>query len=348
MPNEELHSDWLPTAFEPGLVSVIIPTYNRSRYLQEALESLHNQTYRPLEVIVVDDGSTDDSIMSIRTFADRSIETKNFTLRILLQQRQGAQVARNRGVQESQGEYIQFLDSDDLLAPPKISRGVELLASDAMIAYCRTQGVDNTLHPLPGAQFGYQRTPGIDDTVDYVWHTSGPLYKRSALSLLGGWLESISGSQDWEYGARAKLLGIKTVFDDSIGSFVRIHAGERISLEKFGYAYNASAEIAYDHIVCLAKERGALNPALGARFVRLYLSRATEFHEAGFADERDRCLDKALALPTDERALRALTRVCRVLRSRVFLNMVSFVVRSRRELKSRRAHLLAGVRSKSI
>ncbi len=97
------------------LVSVIIPTYNRKNFLEEALESVFSQDYRPLEVIVVDDGSTDDT---------PKLATR-YPIKYIRGPRRGPAAARNRGISVSHGEFVAFLDSDDLWRPEKIRRQVE-------------------------------------------------------------------------------------------------------------------------------------------------------------------------------------------------------------------------------
>jgi len=95
------------------LVSVIIPVYNCELYLAEALESVLAQTYRPIEIIVVDDGSTDGSARVVRDF--------NSTVRYFRQANSGAGAARNCGVDLSKGDFLAFLDADDIWSPEKLS-----------------------------------------------------------------------------------------------------------------------------------------------------------------------------------------------------------------------------------
>jgi glycosyltransferase involved in cell wall biosynthesis len=107
------------------MVSVIIPTYNRSNLLKEAVLSVVNQSYRPIECIVVDDGSTDDTDIIVKEL--QQLNDVQFELILIRQANSGAQVARNTGTAASQGEYIQYLDSDDLLYPDKLSKQVRFL-----------------------------------------------------------------------------------------------------------------------------------------------------------------------------------------------------------------------------
>ena len=101
------------------LVSVIIPCYNAGRWVHQAVDSCLAQTYRPIEVIVVDDGSTDDSADILRRYGDR--------IRFVQQPHTNGNRARNAGMALSRGRYLQFLDADDYLLPEKIASQVALL-----------------------------------------------------------------------------------------------------------------------------------------------------------------------------------------------------------------------------
>lgn len=111
---------------ERPLVSVIIPVYNGERYLESALRSAFTQDYQPLEVIVVDDGSTDNSARLARGFAD---------VHYLYQENCGVAAARNAGIVAARGECIAFLDQDDLWAPDKLRRQVDCLTQHSHLGY---------------------------------------------------------------------------------------------------------------------------------------------------------------------------------------------------------------------
>jgi glycosyltransferase involved in cell wall biosynthesis len=112
------------------LVSVIIPTYNRGWILKEAVESVLSQTYENYELIVVDDGSTDNTRLLLRSFKD---------IRLVSQENKGVSAARNRGIEAATGDYLAFLDSDDLWLPEKLDSQMAFFHAhpDAMI--CQTQ-----------------------------------------------------------------------------------------------------------------------------------------------------------------------------------------------------------------
>lgn len=102
-----------------GQVSIIIPTYNNAKYIGDAIDSVQNQSYTNLEIIVVNDGSSDDTDRALEPFIDSILYIK--------QNNQGASAARNRGIQESSGEWISFLDSDDRWRPNKLDTQISEL-----------------------------------------------------------------------------------------------------------------------------------------------------------------------------------------------------------------------------
>jgi len=129
------------------LVSVVIPTHNAAQYLGEALESVFSQSYGNLEILVVDDGSTDGTAALLGSFASR--------LTYLSQEKSGPSKARNTGITNARGEYVAFLDADDIWLSNKIEKQVEILQKnpDAAFVYAQSQDFDDqtdretTVHP---------------------------------------------------------------------------------------------------------------------------------------------------------------------------------------------------------
>ena len=108
---------------ENPLVSVIIPLYNAEKYIAETIQNVLNQTYQPIEVIIVDDGSTDTSLSVAKSFESENVK-------VFSQTNKGASPARNYGLREAKGEFIQFLDADDLLSDKKIEEQVLILKNN--------------------------------------------------------------------------------------------------------------------------------------------------------------------------------------------------------------------------
>ncbi len=321
-------SDWIAPEGQDGLVSVVIPVYNRDGLIDEALDSVRKQTYRPVEVIVVDDGSEDETACVVKGWIDAYADAQGLTVRYLYQKNSGAPAARNRGIRASRGAYIQFLDSDDLLLEHKLRRGVRLLREqDVGMVYCATAVVDED-HNRRGTWGAPVRNSAVD-VPEYTWHTSGPLYRRAAVQRAGPWLETLSGSQDWEYCARMKLWDVDLHFDDEVGSLHRQYDVRRISKSTFTYSYTRSAERAYDHIWRLARERNRCTAGFTARMARLYLYRALEYRSHGHPDDADRCLEKATREPAPYGVVRGLASLCRAVQQPTFSQVVLRLVRLR-------------------
>ncbi len=120
-----------------SLVSVVVASYNMGQYLPIALRSALGQTYREIEVVVVDDGSTDDTQDVIRPFLEDA------RVRYVRQPNGGQARAKNRGIQEAKGGFVAFLDADDVWLPTKLERQMPLFRSQAVgVAYCRSIEID--------------------------------------------------------------------------------------------------------------------------------------------------------------------------------------------------------------
>jgi len=116
-----------PGAGDP-LVSCIVPTYNTERYIEEALDSILAQTYRPLELVVIDDGSTDGTKVRVEKYGTQ--------VRYSWMANSGPAAARNAGLREARGQMIAFLDSDDLWHPEKLERQMARFAARPELDYC--------------------------------------------------------------------------------------------------------------------------------------------------------------------------------------------------------------------
>ena len=120
----------MPKASSRHEISVVIPTYNRSLFLPKALDSVYNQTYPAFEVIVVDDGSSDNTLPKL------SLHFPQVTW--VSQSNHGVSHARNQGIQKARGEWIAFLDSDDIWHPQKLERQIDFLKKNPGLSMCHT------------------------------------------------------------------------------------------------------------------------------------------------------------------------------------------------------------------
>lgn len=150
------------------LVSVIIPCYNNARHIATSIDSVLSQDYPSLEIIVVNDGSTDNSIEVLNQYADR--------IKLLTQENQGPAAARNTGIKAARGDYIAFNDGDDIWLPGKINAQIQYLENTPQTGLCYTSWVvwDQT-QPLP--EF-LANLPKAANTTELVADRSGWLYTR--------------------------------------------------------------------------------------------------------------------------------------------------------------------------
>jgi glycosyltransferase involved in cell wall biosynthesis len=225
------------------LVSVIIPNYNSGNYLHEALMSVFSQDYKSLEVIVVDDGSTDDSLSKITEFSEQILllKSENF----------GAASARNIGILASKGQLIAFLDSDDLWVASKLSTQVEILEeNDLDLVYCSGQEFqdESGLGSLQKAKYKgdcYQYFRKYPSRDIFAIGPSGVLLKKSLLKLSGIFDTAIPApTEDWDFfrrysqyakvGFSEKVLVLRRIHKDNISrrSLVGYYNGNRNAILK--------------------------------------------------------------------------------------------------------------------
>ena len=214
----------------PGLVSTVVPVFNRPALLSECVESVLAQDYRPIEIIVVDDGSTDETTPHV---ADQLASRWPGVVHVIHQQNAGPGVAREAGRLLARGEFIQYLDSDDVLLPGKFSAQVQALldSPDADVAYGITffRDVSGKLHPAPHKGTGVRREHMFPDFLnERWWETATPLYRRRATDAAGPWLAS-KLEEDWEYDCRVAAVGGRLAYVEQAVSEHRDHGGGRLS-----------------------------------------------------------------------------------------------------------------------
>ncbi len=183
------------------LVSIVIPCYNAEEYIAEAIQSSLDQTYSKVEVIVIDDGSTDGSLNVIRSFGE--------AVRWKTGPNCGPAAARNRGVEISRGDFIQFLDADDLLYPRKVVHQIPLVIENvADIVVC-----DWEVGPMDKPQ-QTTRCSGAFDGADQVVqtlfkevHTPSPILSKELFNSVGGFRRELPCSEDHDLYLRLACAG---------------------------------------------------------------------------------------------------------------------------------------------
>jgi glycosyltransferase involved in cell wall biosynthesis len=208
-----------------GLVSTIIPVYNRPTLLQEAVASVLAQTYRPIEILIVNDGSTDDTGL----VADELAATHLGEIHAFHITNGGPGIARETGRQAARGEFIQYLDSDDLLLPDKFTLQVASLCArpECGVAYGKTgYGQDMS---RPWKRTGERIEAMFPSFLQARWWgTSTPLYRREVAEKAGPW-ENLRQEEDWVYDCRVAALGTQLCYIDQFLSLERDTAPDRLS-----------------------------------------------------------------------------------------------------------------------
>lgn len=208
-------------------VSVVIPSYNRSELLKAAIASLKSQTYRNMEIIIVDDCSTDNTPLVVKEMNDTRITY------IQHEKNKGGAEARNTGIRHATGKYISFLDSDDQWLPEKLSLQMQVFQNnpEAGVVYTGVKVVDNERmirEIIPENKGDILKFLIKSNCIDT---TSSVMVKKDLLDRIGGFDPDIPSCQDWDLYLRLAQI---TEFDfvrESLVLFYQ-HPGERITTDK--------------------------------------------------------------------------------------------------------------------
>ena len=199
--------------------AIVIPCYNAAAVVERAVASAFGQTHRPIEVVCVDDGSTD----ATRDVLAR-LQTQYAHLHVLHQPNGGAPRARNAGLAQAKGAYVQFLDADDELLPDKIARQVaiaEAEAADFVAGSCRMLNLDGSqsIHCIKtGDPWGL--LPRVQLGI-----TSANLFRREQVLAVGGWDEGLKSSQEYDLMFRLLKNGAVVAFDEEPNTLVHKQQG---------------------------------------------------------------------------------------------------------------------------
>jgi glycosyltransferase involved in cell wall biosynthesis len=225
-------------------VSVIIPCHNAETHIGETLESVLGQTWPEIEVVVVDDGSDDGSVAEIERFP-RARRT------LIRQQKAGAAAARNRGFRASAGEFVQFLDADDLIDRDKIERQVARLGSHPRCVASAEWGrfyrspSETTFDPdaawtdlAPIDWLARARADGLGMLFPALW-----LIPRAVAEAAGAWDESLSVGDDGEYFTRVVLASERVLFCAGARCHYRSGVGGSLSGRKSVAAWTSQFRV---------------------------------------------------------------------------------------------------------
>lgn len=198
------------------LISVVIPNYNYSKYLDDCLSSILNQSYSNLEIIFVDDGSTDGSVAIAESFGHR--------VKVVIQDHQGVNAARNLGIKNATGAYVAFCDSDDVWLPKKIQLQVDFLESreEFGLIYSGICIVDEDLRQIRNQDAKYAG----DCSKEFLKHpseaivllgASTSLIRRELINKVGFFDETMYGpGEDWDFFRRIAEISLISFIPDHL------------------------------------------------------------------------------------------------------------------------------------
>jgi glycosyltransferase involved in cell wall biosynthesis len=291
------------------LVSVIIPVYNCGESLHRTIQSVLAQTYQPLEVILVDDGSTDNSYMLAKQY-------ESIDVLVLQQKNAGAAVARNTGLAVAKGAYIQFLDAGDVLSEAKIAAQVTALKNDAgKVAVCNykqfttEEELKNGLYPDQSAFIYSSDDPqgflislwGGKGNMNFI-QTNCWLVPKAVIDKAGGWRAYRCPDDDGEFFARVLLASEGIVYVPGIYNYYHIEPGGRNQLSRSKnkkYLQNSLLTIDLKHQYLLQKGfHPLMKKAIASQYLRFAVDMfPTQRLLSAIAYKRYKALNEKVEVP---------------------------------------------------
>jgi len=274
-----------------GRASVIVPCFNGARYLHEALESALVQTHDDVEIVVTDDGSSDDSAAIAASYGPR--------VRCLQQGNAGPSAARNRALDGASGEYVALLDADDRYHPTKLATQIAVLREqpDVGVVYCGWRLVDEAGRELP--ERGWPRVEG--DLLERLllgnlFHPVSVVLRRSVIDAVGGFDVRCPVNEDWDLFLRVSRAGARWAYVDETLCDYRIHPGQ--SHERLTLVHDVARSILARFFAdaTLPDTIRRLEPAAAEQ---ADLRAAAEFFAAGVRDEGADAFRRAIARRPD-------------------------------------------------
>jgi glycosyltransferase involved in cell wall biosynthesis len=295
----------MSTVDRSALVSVVIPCRNAAAWLSETLESVLTQERVDLEVIVVDDGSDDESVRIARAAGPR--------VTVIAQAPLGVSAARNAGTRAARGAFLQYLDADDVLTPGTLAARVTLLddsgADVALAPWTRWERTGDVFVDTRTERRVMGHRPDVELLTDAWWPPGAVLYRRSIVERIGPWRTDLPIIQDARFLLDAALNGAAFVYVDAVGLKYRVLDGSLSRRDPAAFlddCYRSAADL-HDRWL----RDGGLDDERRRALVRVYAHVARPFYatdRARFADAfaRITALDPAFR-PEGPASLRALS-----------------------------------------
>jgi glycosyltransferase involved in cell wall biosynthesis len=183
-----------------GKVSVIIPNYNYAKYVAEAIESVMSQSYKDIEIVVVNNGSTDDSMEVLQKYAKK--------IRLINQENLGQSGSRKTGLEAATGDYIAFLDADDKWDPQKIEKQMLLFTPKVELVYCGINLFSENAQKIIATEIPTFRGSCRDTFIDFpgvsivLSGESTSIFTRSLLEKVGGFDPELNSAAGWDFFRR--------------------------------------------------------------------------------------------------------------------------------------------------
>lgn len=200
-------------------VSVVVPAYNAAAFVRQAVDSVLAQTHAPLEILVINDGSTDETPQVLDAYGD--------AIRVIHQRNGGLSNARNRGIREARGEHVAFLDADDRWLPEKLARQVAVLSQRPEIGFCSTRTlVETPAHELTG-EWQCPRLEGSLLATLFLRNGaipgsgSGVMARRHLFEQVGGFDESLHSLEDIDCWMRLAAVSGYACIDEPLTVIVK-------------------------------------------------------------------------------------------------------------------------------
>lgn len=275
-------------------VSVVIPCYNGQQYIGQTIESVLAQTDPPREVLVIDDGSTDDSVSVIKKFVGSSGPSNTVEVTLIRQANAGESRARNVGMERAAGRYVAFLDADDLWLPEKTTYLLEAFEQypDAVAVYSRVFNFEEDLEDHTREETEATKDdPSVEDLINYHFVSpSAAMVRRDILKEHGlRFEESVRHSEDMLFFADVRLAGSIRLADEPLTA-KRIHAGQQTK-DPWHTIYSLESRVGWcrSRAEVLGKDLfERLDEMLGKRMVDTLEDRFWRRQIAGFKANRQR------------------------------------------------------------
>lgn len=284
---------WLPEEFAPGLVSIIIPAFNREALLRETLDSVFAQDYRPIELIVADDGSTDGTLAMLEAIKP----PEGIALQVSIGEHEGAAAARNRGAKLSGGEFLMFLDSDDLLEPNALATLVKTIdrADIAVGAWCDLESGKRS-NPIV-REFGED---WLADLLNHNWFaTCATLHRRSAVARAEPWNPDVPQDDDFHFAAMLGLAGAKLASTREVVALYRRHDDGQLTRQDLVTKSHHTQAI-LQRIEAQLDSRDAWTPERRAALAfRYFKTGRMVWYHTGNADRFEELVQEALRVKPD-------------------------------------------------